>query len=57
MARDLSFWKYKKNVVTDNESVYALLSAGELSELIDSLPVVEIYDVRRMHLRCTRRRK
>lgn len=26
MARDLSFWKYKKNVVADDAEVYAKLS-------------------------------
>ena len=44
MARDLSFWKYKKNVVADDAEVYAKLSAGNLLESVDSLPVDEIYD-------------
>ena len=44
MARDLSFWKYKKNVVADDSEVYAKLSEGNLLESVDSLPVDEIYD-------------
>lgn len=44
MARDLSFWKYKKNVNTDDAEVYAKLSAGDLLESVDTLPISEIYD-------------
>lgn len=44
MARDLSFWKYKKNELIDDVEVYTQLSKGCMVEVVELLPVSEIYN-------------
>ena len=44
MARDLSFWKNKKNNINDDAKVYENLSAGKMLEFVDILPMNEIYN-------------
>ena len=39
MARDLSFWKYEKEGVLNDEQVYTLLSDGEEVKGVEVLPV------------------
>ena len=38
MARDLSFWKYKKNELIDDVEVYTQLSKGCMVEVVELLP-------------------
>lgn len=42
MARDLSFWKYEKEGVLNDEQVYALLSDGEEVKCVEVLPVEDV---------------
>ena len=42
MSADYNFWKYKQNVVHEDEKVYASLCDGEQLEELQSLPIEKI---------------
>lgn len=42
MARDLSFWKYKKGVEENDDEVYERLSSGDFLENVELLPTKNI---------------
>jgi hypothetical protein len=44
MSYDLNFWKYKKDVNDDHQSVYERLSEGEHIEGLEELPIADMLD-------------
>lgn len=42
MARDLSFWKYEKEGVLNDEQVYVQLSEGEEVKDVEELPIEDV---------------